>query len=176
MVVLIAAIAQNSVIGYKGVIPWKIPQELQLFKKTTVGHTVIMGRKTFEGLPNDYKPLPNRLNIVITNNMGRWSSCGNFMVASSLPLGIKIAQILKPLRYIFIIGGAQLYRAAFEIDCLDKLLISEINRRYDGDAYFPEVDWDQWYLIKKTTYQLFNLLEYIPRKVTGGYKLLSNSP
>lgn len=124
----IAAIAKNRVIGSNNCIPWNIPQDLQFFRKTTQGATVLMGRKTFESIG---KPLPNRCNIVLS------STCqeipGTTVICSpDQLLGLDIP------RDIWVIGGATIYKLMLPV--CDELYISHIEGNYSGDTYFPEFE------------------------------------
>lgn len=129
-IALIAAMAQNRVIGRGGAIPWKVPGEQLFFKRTTLGHTVIMGRKTFESIG---RALPGRTNIVISRRTDlRPAGC---LAAQSL----KDALTLCPAgeEEVFIIGGGQLYEAALPIS--DRIYLTVIPVSVDGDAFFPEI-------------------------------------
>ena len=127
---LIAAMAKNRVIGQKGDIPWKILGEQKLFKKITLGHAVIMGRKTFESLK---QPLPQRTNIIITRQRD-YTAPGCIIVHD-------LAQALDSCPQnedeAFIIGGGQLYQAAFAQ--ADRIYLTVIPRDIAGDTYFPVV-------------------------------------
>ena len=127
---LIAAIARNSVIGNQGGIPWHIPADLQHFKALTMGHTVIMGRHTYESIGG---PLPGRQNIVVTTTKTQISGC---QTARSLKEALQLAEQPE----IFIMGGAMLYAEALPMaDQLDLTLVEDAPT---GDTFFPSVDWD----------------------------------
>jgi dihydrofolate reductase len=128
---LVAAVARNGVIGAGGKLPWHLPEDLRHFRQTTLGHPVIMGRRTWASIG---KPLPGRENIVV-------SRCAGFeapgaRVATSLEDAIAFCAG-KPAA--FVIGGSALYAAALPL--ADALLLTEIDRDYDGDTRFP--DWDR---------------------------------
>ena len=127
---LIAAMAQNRVIGRAGVIPWKIHGEQLFFKRTTLGHSVIMGRKTFESIG---RPLPGRTNIVISRRTDlRPEGC---LMAQSLQGALQLCPAGE--EEAFIIGGGQLYAAALPIT--DRIYLTVIPLVVDGDAFFPEI-------------------------------------
>ncbi len=127
--ILIAAMAKNRVIGHKNRIPWNIPEEMQFFKKSTVGHAVIMGRKTFESIK---VPLPGRLNVILSRNSNyQVSGC---RIATSLAEGIKHCNGHKK---VFIIGGRSLYMEAMGI--VDTILLSILENEYTGDTVFPHL-------------------------------------
>ena len=133
---LIAAVARNGVIGIDNRLPWHLPADLRHFKALTSGHTVIMGRKTWESLPANFRPLPGRCNVVVTRN-GSYHAAGA-TVAISLPAAISAAEGGEA----FVIGGAELYAAALPL--ADHLQLTEIDAMYEGDTYFPAIDSGQW--------------------------------
>jgi dihydrofolate reductase len=120
-------------IGINNTLPWHLPEDLAHFKRTTSGHPIIMGRKTFESIG---RPLPNRRNIVITRNPG-WRHDGVEAVAS-----LDAAAALAGDGEAFIIGGAQIY--ADVLDRVDRLIVTEIGKAFDCDAFFPDIDPQQW--------------------------------
>jgi dihydrofolate reductase len=133
-VYLIAAVAANGVIGAGGKLPWRLPEDLRHFKALTLGHPVIMGRKTWESLG---KPLPGRENIVVTRSPG-YDAPGVHVAASlDAALAFCAGQSLA-----FVIGGRELYAAA--LPQADGLVLTEIQRDYDGDVRFPEFDRSAW--------------------------------
>lgn len=132
-IIMIAAHDKNLGIGINNDLPWHISKDLQHFKKITLGKPVIMGRNTFDSIVNRLnKPLPDRLNIVITSR--DMPAYGNVLSASSLQEAIAIA-VQEHFKEVFIIGGAQLYTSALPI--ADKLYITEVQRQYECDAFFP---------------------------------------
>lgn len=133
-VILIAAVAANRVIGAKGGLPWRLPEDLRHFKRITVGHPVIMGRKTWQSIG---KPLPERRNIVVTRQDG--FSAPGAQLAASLEAALALCAA-DPVAYV--IGGEALYRAA--LACASELQLTEIHRDYEGDARFPEFDRTLW--------------------------------
>ncbi len=129
-IALIAAMAKNRVIGDKGEIPWKIPGEQKLFKKFTMGHAVIMGRKTYESIG---QPLPGRTNIVVTRQKSyRAEGCH---VAHDLAGALKCCP--DDEGEAFICGGGQLYHEAIPI--ADRIYLTVIPREIPGDTYFPNI-------------------------------------
>ncbi len=133
MLSLIVAIARQNVIGHQGGMPWHLPAELAYFKRITMGHPIIMGRKTYESIG---RPLPGRRNIVVTRNAD--FHVEGTEVAHSLDAAIGACTGSDA----FVIGGATLY-----IDALaraDKLFITEIDAAVPGDTFFPKIDPQQW--------------------------------
>ncbi|WP_420208881.1 dihydrofolate reductase [Candidatus Electronema sp. JC] len=126
--ILIAAVAANGVIGRGNRIPWQIPGELTRFKEITMGHVLIMGRKTWDSLA---RPLPGRRNIVVTRDIA--FTAPGAEVAHSLQEAIAAAG--PKAEKIFVIGGEQIYSVA--LDKADALLLSRLDQPFDGDAFFP---------------------------------------
>ena len=141
-VYLVAAVARNGVIGANGKLPWQLPEDLKHFKKLTLGHPVIMGRRTWESLG---KPLPGRECIVVTRR-ARYEAPGA-SVAASLPAALALC-MGEPVA--FLIGGAELYAAALPL--ADGLVLTEIDRDYDGDTRFPAWDRRAWRATQKETH------------------------
>lgn len=137
---LIAAVAENNVIGTNGDMCWKIKSELQYFKKTTIGYPVIHGRKSFESLG---APLPGRANIVITRN-AHYAADG-IIVVHSLDDAIALAKDIAAKDGkdgVFIAGGAEIYRAA--LPRAEKLFLTEVHMAPQGETLFPVFDRSQW--------------------------------
>lgn len=127
---LIFARAANGVIGRNNALPWHLPEDMAHFKRTTLGCPVIMGRKTWDSLPAKFRPLPGRLNIVITHNPA-WQAEGAAR-ASSLEHAIALC---PPGADAWVIGGAQIYAAALHL--ADTAVVTEIAQDFDGDAFAP---------------------------------------
>jgi len=142
MIIIIAAIANKNVLGKNNKLIWHLPADLKRFKKTTTGHSIIMGRKTYESLG---KPLPNRTNIVITKNKNFIAK--GCIVKNSFTDAIDYA---KADDQIFIIGGANIYKQTmFAADVLD---LTFVHHNFEGDVFFPEIDLRIW---KETKHQDF---------------------
>ena len=127
---LIFARAANGVIGNEGGLPWHLPEDLAHFKRTTSGHPVIMGRKTWDSLPPRFKPLPGRTNIVVTRQL-RWQAAGAECAAS-----LEEALALCPAGSdAWVIGGAEIYRQALPL--AHTAVVTEIDAEFEGDAHAP---------------------------------------
>ena len=133
IVSLIAAAAENGVIGNKGMLPWHLPDDLKHFKDLTKGHAVIMGRKTFESIG---RPLPDRQNIVITRNKD--FRVDGAEIVSSFEESLKKAKGEE----VFVIGGGEIYRESMAK--ADKIYLTRVFAPVDGDAFFPEIDPKVW--------------------------------
>lgn len=139
---IIAAVSINNVIGNNNKLIWKLSNDLKRFKNLTTNHSVIMGRKTFESLPN---PLPDRDNIVITRDTNY--SKPNIQVCSSIEDAINLTNTdTQP----FIIGGGEIYSQTINI--VDKIELTRVHEEFDGDAYFPEIPLDIFELINEENY------------------------
>ena len=138
-IVIIAAVARNRVIGKDNRLLWNIPEDMAHFKALTTGHTVVMGRKTWESLPPRFRPLPGRRNIVITRQTDY--AAPGAEVVNSLEVALKLASTAAT---VFVIGGEQIYSQALAV--ADRLEITEVDLEPQGDTWFPEiaaVDWER---------------------------------
>jgi len=141
--VIIAAVALNRVIGKENDLAWHLPVDMRFFKKMTKGSPVIMGRKNYESIPEKYRPLPGRKNIVLSRQK-------NFPVAEGVSLCDDLKEALRiaeetGAEKIFIIGGGQIYKESLAQGIVDRMLVTWVEAEVDGDAYFPifnEEDWE----------------------------------
>lgn len=136
MIIIIAAVARNGVIGKANALPWHLPEDLKHFKALTTGHVVIMGRKTWESLPERFRPLPGRTNIVVTRDSGYKAEGAT--VAYSLDEATKVGAGGTA----YVIGGAELYAHALPL--AQRLELTEIDADIEGDAFFPAYDRSLW--------------------------------
>ena len=134
MITIIAAIGKNGELGKDNDLIWHLPNDLKRFKKITLGHHVIMGRKTFESLG---KPLPNRTTIIITRNPNY--KVDNCIIVNSLEAALKAAAA-DP--YPYILGGAEIYYQAIKI--ADSLDLTLVDANFEADAFFPQIDASLW--------------------------------
>jgi len=163
MITLVAAKNEKNVIGDDNQLIWHLPNDLKHFKQITGGHPILMGRKTFDSIG---KPLPNRLNIVITRNR-RWHFEG-VEVAYSLKEAIEIG--LKADPEIFIIGGGKIFEESMEI--ADAIELTEIYNQLNGDALFPEINPEIWQEVSRQNHQKdeknqfdYSFIRYEKRKI-----------
>jgi dihydrofolate reductase len=129
-IALIAAVARNDVIGRDGGIPWHLPEDVARFKERTAGHAVVMGRKTWDSLPDRYRPLPGRRNVVVTRDPD-WAAHGAERVGSFS----EARGLLADEERVCVIGGAEIYAAALPF--ADELELTEVGLVVDGDTRFP---------------------------------------
>jgi dihydrofolate reductase len=139
---LIVAMAKNRVIGVNNTLPWRLPADLKHFKALTMGHHIVMGRKTYESIG---KPLPGRTSVVVTRNAGY--SAPGVTAVNSLPAAISACGDDDE---IFVIGGAELYLQA--ITLADRIYLTEIDADICGDAYFPEFNPAEWLETSRETH------------------------
>ncbi|WP_377817488.1 dihydrofolate reductase [Bosea massiliensis] len=142
-ITLIAAMAQNRVIGASGALPWNLPEDLKHFRRATWGKPMIMGRVTYDSIG---RPLPNRQTIVLTRSLVEISGC---FVAPSFDNAMETARELAwamGVDEITVVGGEQIYRLA--MPQADRILLTVVQRSVDGDAIFPEIPTDQYELVK----------------------------
>jgi dihydrofolate reductase len=133
-IALIVAMARNRVIGKGGALPWRLPEDLKRFRSLTMGHPIIMGRKTYDSIG---RPLPGRRNIVISRQPGL--VIDGVETAASLQAALKM---VADAGEVFVIGGQQIYQAALPI--ADRIELTRIDRDFEGDVLFPEIDPEQW--------------------------------
>ncbi len=139
MISIIVAISENNVIGNKNAIPWHITYDLKQFRRMTEGHTIIVGRTTFEQLRNAYesrgKPMPDRYNVIVTNQEGYHVDLPKCFVVHSVGEALEKANEIEG-EEIFISGGASLFKQT--IDLADRLYLTKVHVTVDGDAFFPD--------------------------------------
>ncbi len=135
---LVVAMANNGVIGRDNGLPWKLRSDLLRFKARTMGHCLVMGRKTYESIG---RPLPGRQTIVVSRSGFEVSEPAIAVVASLQ----EVAPRVDPGRQIMVVGGAQLYAAALPL--CDSMWITRVLANVDGDTYFPTVDWSHWRMV-----------------------------
>ena len=131
---LIAAVAKNGVIGENNSLVWKLPEDMKRFKQLTIGKPVVMGRKTFESIG---RPLPNRTNIVITRDKN--FEAEGCLIAHSVNDALKAAEVSEE---IMVIGGSQIYKEFLPL--ANKMYLTLIDRDFEGDAYFPAFEKNEW--------------------------------
>lgn len=142
---MIYARARNGVIGKQGQLPWHLPEDLAHFKRTTLGQPVVMGRVTWESLPEKFRPLPGRSNVVVSRQPS-FCAPGAQVVAS---LDDAMA-LFSPTEVIWLIGGAQLY--AQGLAKASRIIVTEIDADYEGDAYAPSLSTSDWIETHRTSH------------------------
>ncbi len=141
MLSIIVAVAKNNVIGKDNKLIWHLPEDLKRFKQLTTGHTIIMGRKTFESLG---RVLPNRKHIVLCNDANLKVENENVEVIDSIQL---LESYINSEEENFVIGGATIYKLLMPY--ANKMYITKINEEFEGDVYFPEIKEEEWKIIEE---------------------------
>ncbi len=139
---IVVAVSENNAIGKNNELLWHLPADLKHFKNTTTGHTIIMGRKTFDSIG---RALPNRRNIVITRQAAMQVEGVEFVNSLNEAL-----ELCKDKEQAFIIGGGEIYRQALPF--CDKIYLTRVHQYFDGDAFFPELDEDNWQETEKSDF------------------------
>ena len=152
-ITVLAAVGANLVIGRDGTMPWHLPQDLAHFKATTMGHTMVMGRKTYDAIG---RALPGRRTIVITGQLN-WHAAG-VEVAHSLADAFSLAGPTE----VFVVGGGQVYREAMPF--ADQMMLTEIEQSPDGDAFFPTVEPGHWHETAREGHDGFAFVTYVRRQ------------
>jgi dihydrofolate reductase len=147
MIAIIAAVAQNGVIGVANQMPWRIPEDLKRFKALTMGHTLVMGRKTFDSIG---RPLPGRKTIVITRDRA-WAREG-VTVAGTIDEALAMAE-----GEVYVAGGGEIY--AQTLSRADRLYLTHVEQAYEGDARFPEIG-AEWRAVKRERHEGFEFVDY----------------
>lgn len=137
MISMIAAVGERGVIGKDGDMPWHLPNDLQFFKRTTGGHAIVMGRKTFESIG---RPLPKRRNIVLTRS-AKFKADGVEIIHNFS----EMERLVRDEEEFFVIGGATIYEQLMPL--ADRLYITKIHEAFDGDTFFPTIDESEWEVV-----------------------------
>ena len=138
---LIVAMDNKRGIGKNNDLMWHLPEDMKFFKNSTKGHIVVMGRKNFESIPEKYRPLPGRENVIITRNKS-FQAEGCQVIYSLEELNDQIS--VSDEKTLFIIGGGEIYRLAMEANIIDEMYITHVNHNYDADTFFPYFELSEW--------------------------------
>jgi len=142
---LLVAVSENNVIGHNGDLPWHLSDDLRRFKRVTMGHVLLMGRKTWESIG---RPLPGRTSIVLSRQADYETGFDEVPVATNLDEALVHARrVAGDATEGFVIGGARIYEMMFA--CVERLLLTRVHANVEGDVFFPEVHWDQWRLVEE---------------------------
>ncbi len=151
---LIAAVAENGVIGDAGTIPWHLPDDFAHFKATTLGHTLVMGRATYDSIG---RPLPGRTTIVLSRDPA-WSADG-VLVAGSFDEALARAADLPG--DVYVAGGASIY--ALALPFADEQILTEVRLSPAGDTFYPPFDRDEWVVAERASYDGFDVVRWLRR-------------
>jgi dihydrofolate reductase len=152
-IALVAAVAENNCIGKDGQLPWRIAEDMKHFKELTMGNTVLMGRKTWESIPEKFRPLPGRKNVVITRN-------------AHYPLPPDVERFTDPRdaiashlkENIFVIGGGEIYQQTLPL--ADTVYLTHVHQPVDGDTFFPSLDPSVWKAETRHDFDGFSFVTY----------------
>jgi dihydrofolate reductase len=150
-VTIVAAVAANGVIGRDGALPWRLPEDLRHVKRLTRGHVLVMGRRTYDSIG---RPLPDRTTIVVTRQPD-WQASG-VLTAPGVPEAL--ARAAQVDDQVFVLGGHEVFRVAMPV--CDRMVISRVDARPDGDTVFPPVDWAAWREVAREPYDGFEVVTY----------------
>ncbi len=137
----IVAVSRNNVIGRKGDLPWHLPDDMKYFMNTTRGHHIITGRVNYESIPLRFRPLKDRVNMVITRDMDHQAP--GSIVLHDMDDALRIAREAGE-QECFIIGGGEIFRQALDKDLIQRLYLTRIHADVEGDVFFPELDPAEW--------------------------------
>jgi dihydrofolate reductase len=149
---LIVAVSENGVIGRDGGLPWRLSKDLRRFKQLTMGHHLVIGRRTWEEVGT---PLPGRIMVVVTRD--RTFAADGVLVAHSLDEAL---DLVRDDDEPFIGGGAEIYRMALERSMVDCLYITRVHAEVEGDTFFPEIDLEAWRLISREDHEADDRNQY----------------
>jgi dihydrofolate reductase len=138
---LIVAMDAKRGIGKNNDLMWHLPADMNFFKETTKNQIVVMGRRNYDSIPEKYRPLPNRLNVILTRNIEFQAE--NCLVFNSLKDCLTHFENENE-RKVFIIGGGEIYKMALDANCLDEMFITDVDGVFDADTFFPEFDEIEW--------------------------------
>jgi len=150
-VTLVAAVAANGVIGHDGGLPWQLPGDLPRVKQLTMGHVLVMGRRTYDSIG---RPLPGRTTVVVTRQPD-WAVEG-VRTASSVEQALETARQIDD--EVFVLGGAEIYAGAMPY--VDRMVVSHVEQEPTGDRFFPEVDWSAWREVGRVRHTGFEVVTY----------------
>ncbi|MBK7944220.1 MAG: dihydrofolate reductase [Flavobacteriales bacterium] len=137
----IAAVSENGIIGHQGDLPWSLPDDMAWFQRHTKGHHVITGRKNYESIPPKYRPLKDRVNLVVSRNNA--FEAPGATVVPSIEAALGIARAAGESE-VFVIGGGQIYEEAFAKSLVERLYLTRVHSHLKGDTRFPEVAPAEW--------------------------------
>lgn len=148
---MIAAASANNLIGVKGQVPWRIPEDMRRFKELTLNHPVIMGRKTWLSIPEEYRPLSERRNIILSRTIEKERG---MYVARNIGESLMFAGG----KNLFIIGGQQIYEQFLPL--ANRIELTKVYKEFEGDAFFPDINWSEWDLINREFRETKDKLKY----------------
>lgn len=152
---IIVATGKQGEIGKGNKLLWNLPGDMKFFKETTQNHIVVMGRKNWESIPDKYRPLPNRKNIILTRNKDYETKGADIIHDIS-----ELSNFLTKDKICFIIGGSQIYKLALDSNIVSEMYITTVDHTFEADTYFPTINWVNWEVIEETNYLKDNINPY----------------
>ncbi len=137
----IAAVAENKAIGKNNDLIWKLPDDMKFFKDSTLNQVIITGRKNYESIPHNFRPLPNRINIILTRD--RNYQAEGAVICHSLSDAIDYCEKHNH-ESVYVIGGGQVYREALKEGLVDVMLITQVHAEFEADTFYPEFEKSEW--------------------------------
>ena len=168
-VALIVAMDAERGIGKNNDLMWHLPADMRFFKETTKEHIVVMGRRNYDSIPEKYRPLANRLNVILTRN--QTLEAPNCLIFHSLEDCLNAFQN-ETERTVFIIGGGEIYQLALQEKCIDEMFISHVEATFSADVFFPEITLDDWKSSTVITQEIDDKHPY--RFITKHYDLIQH--
>jgi dihydrofolate reductase len=162
-VALIVAMDREGGIGKNNDLMWHLPSDMQFFKQKTAGQIVVMGRKNHDSIPEKYRPLPNRENVILTRNSS--FEAENCQVFNSIEACLEHYKN-ETDRIVFIIGGGEIYRQALELNCVEEMFITHVDKVYDAETFFPKFDESKWAVTEIASHE-------IDDKHEAGYRIMN---
>ncbi len=145
---IIVATDENFLIGNNNTLPWHLPADMKFFKEKTTGHCVITGRKNYESIPEKFRPLPNRTNIIISRQL-------NYKAQGAMVVSIPEEALQKAKEKnddeVFIIGGGEIFKMFLPM--VNKIYLTMIHHKFTGNVFFPEINFSEWLLLKKESFE-----------------------
>ncbi len=153
---LIVAVSENNVIGIKNDLPWHLPNDMEFFKNKTLNSTVIMGRHNYLSIPEKFRPLKHRTNIILTSKPSfKAEGC---LIANNLESAIELGE--KQKKEIFIIGGGIVYKYAIDNNLVDLIYLTRVHAEIQGDTFFPKINKNKWKVIEEKFHPKDNTHKY----------------
>ena len=162
-VALIVAMDREGGIGKNNDLMWHLPSDMRFFKEKTAGQIVVMGRKNYDSIPEKYRPLPNRENVILTRNSS--FEAENCQVFNSMEACLEHYKN-ETDRIVFIIGGGEIYRQALEMNCVEEMFITHVDKVYDAETFFPKFDESKWAITEIASHEMDD-------KHEAGYRIMN---
>jgi dihydrofolate reductase len=157
---IIVAMGENGLIGNRGKLPWSLPADMKHFRDLTNGHPVIMGRKTYDSIPDNFRPLSNRMNVVLSGNQSLVFQGAYRASSLSEAIDFILEEPEKKINYsrAYVMGGSSVYREA--LSSASFMELTHVKGDYKGDVFFPVVNWDEWRELNREDFDTHSFVSY----------------